>query len=109
MATGYVVLLVLAAAIVLLRVVALFVGGAKDETTYGEPALKLDDEVEQPHEVFGELASTLEADHDAAGRYLRRGDSGDAHLAKRWLYSTTPQTAPIQGLWPAVRSRCSQA
>jgi hypothetical protein len=85
MATGYVVLLVVAAAILALRVV-LFLrgeGGDADETSYAEPVLRLDEEVEQPHEVFGELASTLEADHDAEGRYLREGESDDTQLTRR--------------------------
>ncbi len=43
--------------------------GKTTAPTYPEPALQLE-EAEQPHDVFGELASTLEADADADERYL---------------------------------------
>ena len=44
-----------------------------DEPTYPEPKLTLDKEVEQAHDVFGELASTLVVDQAADQRYLKGG------------------------------------
>ncbi|HHH10916.1 MAG TPA: hypothetical protein ENK23_02430 [Sorangium sp.] len=55
--------------------------GSTAEPTYPPPKLQLDD-AEQPHDVFGELASTLEADADADERYLA-GKGGDGRGSKR--------------------------
>ncbi|MCA9621362.1 MAG: hypothetical protein KC731_20205 [Myxococcales bacterium] len=76
MPTAQIVLLVLAGLVLLLRIARLVSGRAKgeDAPTYPEPKLHLDDDPEQPHDLFGELRSTLEADHDADVRYLDDGD-----------------------------------
>lgn len=73
-----------AAALLLLRLIkVLSRGNASSEgPTYEEPALQLD-EAEAPHDVFGELASTLEVDHDADARYLRRATRDDTRLSAR--------------------------
>lgn len=69
-------LLVVAGLVLVLRIVRLVrKGGDGDEPTYPEPNLQLDDQVEQPHDLFGELESTLAADHDADQRYLDEGDT----------------------------------
>jgi hypothetical protein len=76
--------IVLVAAAVLLLVWRL-VQGARGRTTaaegptYPDPELKLDKGPGQTHDLFGELDSTLSADHDAEVRYLR-GDR-DPHVA----------------------------
>jgi hypothetical protein len=57
-------------------------GGGEPPKTYEEPTLQLD-EAEKPQEVFGELKSTLDADHDAEDRYLRRQVRDDARVSKR--------------------------
>ncbi|MEQ9318795.1 MAG: hypothetical protein RIF41_06525, partial [Polyangiaceae bacterium] len=70
-----IVLLIVAGLVLVLRIVRLVRrGGDGDEPTYPEPNLLLD-EKEQAHDVFGELESTLEADHDADVRYLDEGDT----------------------------------
>ncbi len=55
-------------------------GAAEPPPTYAEPKLQLED-AEQPADVFGELKSTLDVDHDADARYLRRGAATDPRLS----------------------------
>jgi hypothetical protein len=82
MPTGQLVLLVAAAALLVLRIVWYLAYGRGKEVgpTYAEPTLKLDNS-DAPGEVFGELESTLEADHHADERYLKRRSQEDAPLA----------------------------
>ncbi len=68
------VLLAVAALVLLLRIVALVMGRRSDDSpTYPEPKLQLDTAPEAPSDVFGELESTLVADHAADARYLEHG------------------------------------
>jgi len=55
---------------------------------HGKAGPKLDATPEQPHDVFGELRSTLDADHAADVRYLSRGDA-------RFLSSWAPVSRKI--------------
>jgi len=77
MAKGHLLLLFVAIALLAYRI-ALVVrkrGESADDTpTYPEPTLLLEEENEQPHDVFGELKSTLDADQEAEGRYLAARD-----------------------------------
>src|SRR5688572_17561402 len=72
--------LALVAAAVLLLAWRLLRGRSKaDGPTYPDPELKLDKGPGPTHDLFGELDSTLSADHDDEMRYLR-GDR-DPHVA----------------------------
>lgn len=84
MATGQIVFFAAAGLLLAVRLAALLSKGAQKAAgpTYEEPALQLE-EAEQPHDVFGELKSTLEVDHDADARYLRRGTTEDTRLSER--------------------------
>lgn len=84
MAPGQIVLFTAAGLLIAVRVSVLFRKGASKAAgpTYEEPTLQLE-EAEQPHDVFGELKSTLEVDHDADERYLRRGATEDTQLSER--------------------------
>jgi hypothetical protein len=83
MPTGQIVLLVAAGVLLIYRIVWYVTRGRGQEvgTTYAEPTLKLDET--GPADVFGELASTLEADHSADARYLKRVAKEDVTLAER--------------------------
>ena len=86
MATGYQVLSLVALALLVFRLgLALKRRGSEEEKNYPDPDLKLDDEPEQPQDVFGELQSTLSVDQEADRRYF---DAAENDVASgRWPVS----------------------
>jgi hypothetical protein len=79
--------LTLAALFLLMRLGAwLFGRRSADGPTYEEPTLKLDHHGDQPHEIFGELESTLVADRAADRRYLE-DDVREHGLWRLWPVS----------------------
>lgn len=85
MATGHLVLLFVAAGLLAFRIVHAIARRepSEDGPTYPEPALAIDHEADPPHDVFGELKSTLEADHAAEGRYLASKQQRDHQLSPK--------------------------